>query len=87
MQDIMRALRHLEAALHLADKPREETLVRLIEAPMDAFTSQDLRRMKIPMEEIKDLAKRRLVNIKRDVDGDFYFEVSTLGRQVGSRNG
>lgn len=87
MQDIMRALRHLEAALHLADRHDGDVLTRLIEAPIDAFTSQDLRRMKIPMEEMKDLAKRRLVNIKRDVEGDFYFEVSTLGRQVGSRNG
>jgi hypothetical protein len=87
MRNLIRAVRQLEASLDLSadialDGEDRDLLDLLVLAPKDSFTTQDLRRMRVDIRDVKRLVQKRLVNIKRDVSGDFYFELSSLGRKV-----
>ena len=87
MKNLIHAVRLLEASLGLSADVAlavedRDVLDRLLMAPKDSFTSQDLRRMRVDIRDVKRLVQKRLVNIKRNVEGDFYFELSNLGKQV-----
>lgn len=87
MKNLIQAVRLLEASLDLSadvalDGEDRDLLDLLVLAPKDSFTTQDLRRMRVDIRDVKRLVQKRLVNIKRDVSGDFYFELSSLGRKV-----
>lgn len=88
MWKIYRALRDLEATIYkradgdpnyLVDK---FTLDILRTSDQPSYTLQTLRRLKVSLSDMKRLVKRRWVNIKRDVEGNFSFEISSLGQKV-----